>query len=71
MLRLLGADVVGMSTVPEIIVAKHMNLDVNIICCVTNSVNDANKLSHEDVVKVANENNIRLKNILLSYIERM
>lgn len=71
MLRLLGADVVGMSTVPEIIVAKHMNLDVNVICCVTNSVNDANKLSHEDVVKVANENNIRLKNILLSYIEKM
>lgn len=71
MLRLLGADVVGMSTVPEIIVAKHMNLDVNVICCVTNSVNDANQLSHEDVVKVANENNIKLKNILLSYIEKI
>ncbi len=71
MLRLLGADVVGMSTVPEIIVAKHMDLDTNIICCVTNSVNDGEKLSHEDVVKVANQNNIKLKNILLSYIERI
>ena len=71
MLRMLGADVVAMSTVPEIIVGKHMSLDVNVICCVTNSVNDAAHLSHEEVVKVANANKDKLKNVLLSYIERM
>jgi len=51
--RVLGADVVGMSTVPEVIVAQHMGMKVLAISCVTNLAagRSPKPLSHEEVLE--------------------
>jgi purine-nucleoside phosphorylase len=49
----IGADLVGMSTVPEVIVARHMGLDVLAISCVTNMAAglSGEKINHEEVLE--------------------
>ncbi|OKP76039.1 purine-nucleoside phosphorylase [Paenibacillus sp. P3E] len=56
MLALLGGDAVGMSTVPEVIVASHSKLRVLGITCITDMAigDELEPLTHEQVVKVAN-----------------
>ena len=52
LLRNLGADAVGMSTVPEAIVARHMGLEVLGISCITNmaaGISDQ-PINHEEVI---------------------
>lgn len=57
MLRTLGADAVGMSTVPEVIVAAHMGVKVTGISCITNLAAGIGheKLSHDEVAETANQ----------------
>ncbi|MGM0507999.1 MAG: purine-nucleoside phosphorylase [Fusobacteriota bacterium] len=51
----IGADSVGMSTVPEVIAANYLGIDVLGISCITNMATGIAKTahSHEDVVKTA------------------
>lgn len=54
-LRAIGADAVGMSTVPEAIVARHMGVEVLGISCITNAAAGVlpQPLNHDEVMEVA------------------
>jgi purine-nucleoside phosphorylase len=55
MMRILGADLIGMSTVPEAIVARHMGARVLGLSCVTNLAAGISEhpLSHDEVTETA------------------
>lgn len=71
MLRGLGADAVGMSTVPEVIAAVHAGINVLGISCISNmaaGVSD-NPLSHEEVLATVLGTSKVLTNLLLLFIK--
>lgn len=70
MLRILGADAVGMSTVPEVIAASHMRVPVTGISCITNfaaGIGDK-PLSHEEVAEVADKAKDRFTALLREFL---
>lgn len=56
-LRLMGGDTVGMSTVPEVIVARHSELPVLGISCITDMAiaDELVSIDHEEVLRVAEQ----------------
>jgi len=56
-LRTIGADAVGMSTVPEAIAARHMGVEVLGISCITNAAAGVlpQPLNHDEVMEVAKQ----------------
>lgn len=66
MIRTIGGDLVGMSTVHEVIAANHLGLKVAAIACVTNYAAGIKKekLSHADVKKVAEKAMVGFATIL-------
>jgi purine-nucleoside phosphorylase len=73
MVKVLGADCVGMSTVPEVIVARHMDLETFGISVITDigSEEHLENITHEEVLKAANaaEPKVRqlIKELILQY----
>jgi len=73
MFRILGADIIGMSTVPEVIVARHMNMKVFGISIVTDSgvPGAIVEISHDEVQKVAMNAEPNMTMILKKLIENI
>ena len=55
MVKIVGADCVGMSTVPEVIVARHMDMEVFGLSVITDMGDEENidEVNHEEVLKAA------------------
>jgi purine-nucleoside phosphorylase len=72
-LRMIGADAVGMSTVPETIAARHMGLEVLGISCITNPAAGVlpQPLVHEEVMEVARRVRAEFSALLEAIIERL
>ena len=71
MFRILGGDIVGMSTVPEVIVARHMDMRVFGISIVTDSgvPGEIVEISHEEVQEVAMKAEPKMTLIMRDLIE--
>ena len=73
-LHRIGATVVGMSTVPEVIVARHMDMQVCVLTAVTNKcfpIEDIGEVSHDDVIKVATNAGDKMSIIFEELIEKV
>ncbi len=73
MARVLGADAVGMSTVPEAIVASWAGMKVIGISCICNSAAGVSTvgLSHDDVINAANSAKNKFKLLIKEVIKRL
>jgi purine-nucleoside phosphorylase len=68
-LRAIGADLVGMSTVPEVIVANYLGMRVLAISCVTNMAAGIlpQKLDHKEVMETAD----RVRDTLIRFLKEL
>ncbi|MNO20772.1 Purine nucleoside phosphorylase 1 [compost metagenome] len=73
MLRTLGADAVGMSTVSEVIVARHAGIEVLGISCISNMASGIldQPLSHAEVIETTDRVREKFLNLVLAIIPQL
>jgi purine-nucleoside phosphorylase len=72
MVKRLGADCVGMSTVPEVIVARHMDLETFGISVITDMGDEDNieEVNHEEVLKAAKKAEPQVRQLIKELIRK-
>ena len=72
-MKAIGADAVGMSTVPEVIIAKHMGMRCFALSVITDmgGSDDVEEVSHDIVLHVANEVEPKLTLLLEGMLKNM
>ncbi|AZQ42823.1 purine-nucleoside phosphorylase [Nonlabens ponticola] len=73
MLKIMGADAVGMSTVPEIIVANHLNLPVSAVSVLTDECDpdDLAPVNVPEIIEVAGKAEPKMVQLFQGVIERL
>lgn len=74
MIRILGGDAVGMSTVPEAIAARHLGVRVAGISCITNmaaGIEEEKILNHEEVQEVAGKTMEKLSELMMEALPEL
>ncbi|KNY28231.1 purine-nucleoside phosphorylase [Pseudobacteroides cellulosolvens] len=70
-LRAMGADAVGMSTVPEVVTAVHSGMKVLGISCITNMAAGIlnQKLNHEEVIQTTRDVENKFVSVVMKFVE--
>lgn len=73
MFKQMGADVIGMSTVPEVIVANHCGFKVAVIATITNFATGLEGCvhDHEEVVRIGKQNALALENLIKEVVTQV
>ena len=72
-LRTIGADLVGMSTVPEVIAARHLGIEVLAISCVTNMAAGVTgeKITHQEVMETGEVVRVKFLSLLRAVLPKI